>query len=99
MVTLQNTFFCLSSNFRYKPSKVTGIHQENKPQKQDSYLWFTVSDSLHQFEGQGWENIGFNRLPDNAENTVLDVEWSLSNDAFVAWHTSYRSRDGSICRL
>ncbi|WP_373518676.1 SGNH/GDSL hydrolase family protein, partial [Pricia sp.] len=50
-------------------------------QKKDSYLWYTVSDSLHRFEGQGWENIGFNRLPDKAENTVRDAVWNLSRSS------------------
>ena len=50
-------------------------------QKQDSYLWYTVSDSVHRFEGQGWENIGFNRLPDKAENTVRDAVWNLSRNS------------------
>ena len=50
-------------------------------QKQDKYLWNIVSDSVQQFEGQGWENIGFNRLPDKAENTVRDAVWNLSRSS------------------
>lgn len=50
-------------------------------QKQDGYVWYTVSDSVHRFEGQGWENIGSNRLPDKAENTVRDAVWNLSRSS------------------
>ncbi len=50
-------------------------------QEQDKYLWYTVSDSVQQLEGQGWENIGFNRLPDKAENTVREAVWSLSRSS------------------
>jgi len=50
-------------------------------QKQDDYIWYTVSDSVQRLEGQGWENIGFNRLPDKAENTVRDAVWNLSRSS------------------
>lgn len=50
-------------------------------QKQDSYLWYTVSDSVSRFEGQGWQNIGFNRLPNKAEKTVRDAVWNLSRSS------------------
>ncbi|SDD73910.1 Lysophospholipase L1 [Pricia antarctica] len=50
-------------------------------QKQDNSLWHTVSDSVQRLEGQGWENIGFNRLPDKAENSVRDAVWNLSSNS------------------
>ena len=50
-------------------------------QDHDQHLWYTVSDSVQRFEGQGWENIGFNRLPDKAKNTVRDAVWNLSRSS------------------
>ncbi|GAB3647698.1 hypothetical protein GCM10028791_10140 [Echinicola sediminis] len=32
-------------------------------------------------EGQGWDNIGYNRLPDDAEGKVRPAVWKLSRDA------------------
>lgn len=50
-------------------------------QKQDSYAWYSVSDSVTHFEGQGWKKIGFNRLPDKAEKTVRNAVWNLSKNS------------------
>lgn len=50
-------------------------------QKQDSYTRYTVSDSVTRFDGQGWENIGFDRLPNKAEKTVRTAVWNLSRNS------------------
>ncbi len=57
------------------------ISTQVSAQEQDKYLWHTVSDSIQQLEGQGWEDIGFNRLPDKAENTVREAVWNLSRSS------------------
>ena len=50
-------------------------------QESVDYKWHEPTKSVKQFTGQGWENIGFNRLPDKAENTVREAVWNLSRDA------------------
>src|SRR5690606_29609677 len=41
--------------------------------------WFGESPEMMQaLEGRGWDDIGFNRLPDSAENTVRVPVWNLS---------------------
>ncbi len=47
----------------------------------DGYNWQDPSQSLQQFEGQGWENIGYQRLPDKAKGKVRDAVWSLSTSS------------------
>jgi len=50
-------------------------------QNEGRYQWQNPSVSNSKFEGQGWENIGYNRLPDKAETTVRDAVWSLSRSS------------------
>ena len=45
------------------------------------YKWQDPSESITRFDGQGWENMGYSRLPDTAENVVRDAVWSLSRQA------------------
>lgn len=41
--------------------------------------WFVESpEMMNALEGRGWEGIGFNRLPDSAENVVRKPVWNLS---------------------
>lgn len=41
--------------------------------------WFGESpEMMNALEGRGWEGIGFNRLPDSAENVVRQPVWNLS---------------------
>lgn len=41
--------------------------------------WYGESPEMMQaLEGRGWEDIGFNRLPDSAENIVRPPVWNLS---------------------
>jgi len=47
-------------------------------QDQNSLTWYNASDSIVRFEGQGWDNIGFDRFPDKAEKTVREAVWNLS---------------------
>jgi len=50
-------------------------------QKTAAYSWHNPLESLSKLEGQGWENIGYNRLPNEAENQVRKPVWSLSRHA------------------
>lgn len=50
-------------------------------QKQDSYIWYNPLESINRLEGQGWENMGYNRLPDKAEKIVRDQVWQLSKNS------------------
>ncbi|MGF1558839.1 MAG: SGNH/GDSL hydrolase family protein [Flavobacteriaceae bacterium] len=50
-------------------------------QNRSNFDWHEVPSDNTQFEGQGWKNIGFNRLPDKAEKTVRDAVWSLSRNS------------------
>jgi len=47
-------------------------------QKEPAHIWHTVTDSVAQFEGQGWQNIGIGRLPSRAEHKVRKAVWNLS---------------------
>ncbi|NNE76428.1 MAG: hydrolase [Pricia sp.] len=40
--------------------------------------WYNPSEHVVQFDGQGWENLGYNRLPRKAKKTVREAVWSLS---------------------
>lgn len=46
-----------------------------------NYAWYDMPAEKTQFEGQGWKDIGFARLPDKAEKTVRDKVWSLSRSS------------------
>lgn len=50
-------------------------------QNEKEYQWQNPAESNSKFEGQGWENIGYNRLPDKAESAVRDPVWSLSRSS------------------
>ncbi len=50
-------------------------------QQPAGHTWHEAEKSITQFEGQGWENIGFARLPEKAENTVRDAVWNLSRSS------------------
>ena len=47
-------------------------------QEISAYSWHDPLNSLSEIEGQGWSDIGYNRLPENAEGIVRDPVWSLS---------------------
>lgn len=49
-------------------------------QKQDGYIWYEPLESINRLEGQGWGNMGYNRLPDKAEKIVRDQVWRLSKN-------------------
>ncbi|TMM59009.1 hydrolase [Maribacter algarum] len=50
-------------------------------QETNDYSWHNPLESLDQIDGQGWSDIGYNRLPDAAENVVRKPVWSLSRHA------------------
>lgn len=50
-------------------------------QETKDYVWFDPLEQFGRIEGQGWSDIGFNRLPAKAENTVREAVWSLSRHA------------------
>jgi len=50
-------------------------------QEAADYTWYNPLESLDKIEGQGWAEIGYNRLPDKAENIVRNRVWSLSRHA------------------
>lgn len=49
-------------------------------QKHDDYTWYDPLESINCLEGQGWENMGYHRLPDKAEKSVRDKVWQLSKN-------------------
>lgn len=49
-------------------------------QKHEDYIWYDPLESINRFEGQGWENMGYNRLPNKAEKSVRDKVWQLSKN-------------------
>lgn len=50
-------------------------------QEAKGYTWHDPLEVLHQIDGQGWSNIGYNRLPEPAEDQVRKRVWSLSRHA------------------
>lgn len=50
-------------------------------QKTGDYIWLDPLEQLGQVEGQGWSDMGYNRLPDKAESSVRAAVWSLSRHA------------------
>lgn len=50
-------------------------------QETEAYLWVDPLEQINGIEGQGWSNIQFNRLPDEAKTKVRDAVWSLSRHA------------------
>ncbi len=49
-------------------------------QKHEDRTWYDPLESINRFEGQGWENMGYNRLPNKAEKSVRDKVWQLSKN-------------------
>ncbi|EAR02831.1 putative hydrolase lipoprotein [Maribacter sp. HTCC2170] len=47
-------------------------------QQTEKYTWLNPLNSINQLEGQGWENIGYNRLPKETKATVRAPIWNLS---------------------
>jgi hypothetical protein len=47
-------------------------------QEIDGYVWLDPLESINKVEGQGWSNIDYSRLPNEAESTVRSPVWSLS---------------------
>ena len=50
-------------------------------QETNRYTWHVPLESLNKVEGQGWSDIGLNRLPNSAESLVRKPVWSLSKHA------------------
>lgn len=50
-------------------------------QKEKDYVWHNPLETMDKIEGQGWSNIGYNRLPNKAEGVVRYPVWSLSRHA------------------
>lgn len=50
-------------------------------QETNDYLWHNPLETLTKIEGQGWSNLGYNRLPDTAKTVVRNPVWSLSRHA------------------
>ncbi len=50
-------------------------------QQAEEYVWHDPLTTVDQFEGQGWKNIGYNRLPEKAEAMVREPLWNLSRNA------------------
>lgn len=46
-----------------------------------SYNWQDPSESIAKFEGQGWEHIAYNRLPERAKDLIRPQVWELSHDS------------------
>mgnify|MGYP003672045680 CR=1 FL=1 len=46
-----------------------------------NYDWYDPTDSVIKFEGQGWGDSGYNRLPDYAKKTVREAVWNLSRQS------------------
>ncbi|MCP4976058.1 MAG: hydrolase [Maribacter sp.] len=47
-------------------------------QETDVYTWYNPIEFVQKFEGQGWSNNGFNRLPEKAKALVREDVWNLS---------------------
>lgn len=54
---------------------------QSSAQETDKYLWHNPLNSIDKIEGQGWSDIGYNRLPDTAKSEVRGPVWSLSRNA------------------
>jgi len=50
-------------------------------QKTSKHTWHDPLKDLNRVEGQGWSDMGYNRLPYPAENLVRNPVWSLSRHA------------------
>jgi len=50
-------------------------------QETNPYIWHNPLETLNKIEGQGWQDIGYNRLPSTAESEVREPVWSLSRHA------------------
>ena len=47
-------------------------------QETDVYTWYNPLEFIHKFEGQGWSNNDYNRLPEKAKALVREPVWKLS---------------------
>lgn len=47
-------------------------------QETDVYTWYNPFEYIDKFEGQGWSNNGYNRLPEKAKALVREPVWKLS---------------------
>lgn len=47
-------------------------------QQSENYTWYDPLENVEIFEGQGWQNIGYNRLPEKARTIVRRPVWNLS---------------------
>lgn len=50
-------------------------------QQAEKYVWHDPLTTVDQFDGQGWKNIRYNRLPEKAEAMVRLPLWSLSRNS------------------
>jgi len=50
-------------------------------QDDTALVWHNPIKMVDKFEGQGWENIDYNRLPDKAEKVVRTPLWNLSRNS------------------
>ncbi len=50
-------------------------------QDDTAVVWHNPIKIVDKFEGQGWENIDYNRLPDKAEKMVRTPLWNLSRNS------------------
>jgi len=47
-------------------------------QKVDDTIWYNPVDHMNQFEGQGWANLEYQRLPEKAKANLREPVWNLS---------------------
>lgn len=47
----------------------------------EKYVWHNPLSTIDQLDGQGWNNIGYNRLPEKAEAMVRPPLWNLSRNS------------------
>ncbi len=46
-----------------------------------AYNWYDPSESIVKFDGQGWEEIAYNRLPERAKDLIRPEVWELSRQS------------------
>ena len=47
----------------------------------EKYVWHNPLSTIDQLDGQGWNNIGYNRLPEKTEAMVRSPLWNLSRNS------------------
>jgi lysophospholipase L1-like esterase len=50
-------------------------------QETNNYIWHNPLETLTKIQGQGWSDIGYNRLPNAAKALIRKPVWSLSRHA------------------